>query len=145
MQNLEIQLSEKKTKETKGILENKNEVLAAATEKLDSRNADLETKKVELTDIIAKTEKEEEKLMKSSTKAKKGIEERLLKSYNKIRTTYRNGIAVAVVARGACGGCFNTIPAQKQIDIGTHKNIIACEHCGRVLVDDELAGMVKVK
>ena len=139
MQKLEIQLSEKKIKETSVTKENKEEVLSAAQEKLEKRQKNLETKKVELTDIIAKTEKQEAKLKKQSEKAKGQIEPRLLKAYNKIRRTYRNGLAVVTVSRGACGGCFNLIPPQVQIEIGVMKKIIACEHCGRVLIDDALA------
>lgn len=139
MQKLEIQLSEKKIKETSVSKENKEEVLGAAQEKLEKRQKNLETKKVELTDIIAKTEKQEAKLKKQSEKAKEQIEPRLLKAYNKIRKTYRNGLAVVTISRGACGGCFNLIPAQVQIEIGVMKKIIACEHCGRVLVDDTIA------
>lgn len=138
MQKLEIQLSEKKIREASLTLENKQEVLNVAQVKLDKRKADLDTKKVELKDIIEKTEKEEVKLNKASAKAKENIEPRLLKAYTKIRKTYRNGLAVATVARGACGGCFNLIPPQTQIEIGTMKNIIACEHCGRVLIDEAL-------
>jgi hypothetical protein len=145
MQKLEIQLSEKKIKEADVIKDNKSEILANADEKLAKRQADLETKKVELKDIIEKTEKEEVKLKKASEKAKKNIEPRLLKAYTKIRTTYRNGLAVATVARGACGGCFNVIPPQTQIEIGTMKNIIACEHCGRVLVDEAIEQEVSGK
>ncbi len=139
MQKLEIQLSEKKIKETSVTKENKDEVLTAAQEKLVKRQKNLETKKVELTDIIAKTEKQEAKLKKQSEKAKEQIEPRLLKAYNKIRRTYRNGLAVVTISRGACGGCFNLIPPQVQIEIGVMKKIIACEHCGRVLIDDAVA------
>lgn len=142
MQKLEIQLSEKKIKETTLGKSSKDEVLKAAKEKIDSRNKDLATKKVELTEIIAKTEKEEAQLQKKSEKAKENIEPRLLKAYTKIRKTYRNGLAVAKVERGACGGCFNLIPPQVQIEIGSQKNIIACEHCGRILIDDTIASEI---
>ena len=138
MQKLEIQLSEKKIKEASVQQENKTEILNSTQGKLDKRKSDLETKKVELEDIIVKTEKEEIKLKKASDKAKQNIEPRLLKAYTKIRSTYRNGLAVATVSRGACGGCFNLIPPQTQIEIGVMKNIIACEHCGRVLVDESI-------
>lgn len=140
MQKLEIQLSEKKIKETSVIKVTKVETLDTTQEKLDKRKADLETKKVELSEIISKTEKEEEKLSKQSESARKNIETRLLRSYDKIRKTYRNGLAVVTVERGACGGCYNLIPPQTQIEIGTMKDIIACEHCGRVLVDESIMG-----
>lgn len=138
MQKLEIQLSEKKIKEATLGKNSKEEVLNTAKEKIESRNKDLATKKIELKEIIAKTEKEEAQLQKQSEKAKESIEPRLLKAYTKIRKTYRNGLAVAKVERGACGGCFNLIPPQVQIEIGSQKNIIACEHCGRILVDDSI-------
>jgi predicted nucleic acid-binding Zn-ribbon protein len=142
MQKLEIQLSEKKIKESMLGKTSKEEVLESAKGKIGGREKDLATKKVELTEIIVKTEKEEAKLLKQSDKAKDNIEARLLKAYNKIRKTYRNGLAVAKVERGACGGCFNLIPAQVQIEIGGQKNIVACEHCGRILIDDVIADEV---
>lgn len=135
LQSLEIQLSEKKIRDTHGSKTMKNEALEKAEARLENKQKDLENKKVELEKIISKTEKEETKLMKASVKARKTIEERLLKSYDRIRTNYRNGLAVVSVSRGACGGCFNRIPPQQIIEIGVMKNIIACEHCGRVIVD----------
>ena len=140
MQRLEIQLSNKKIGQIKRDLEAKNETLAAARERAEKKGEQLAEKKVELGTIIEKTEKEETKLKKASEKARKGIEDRLLRSYDKIRTNYRNGLAVATVERNACGGCFNRIPPQIQLEISLQKNIIACEHCGRILVDDIIAG-----
>ena len=136
LQKLEIQLSEKRIKEAKIAEEKKQESLGKVEERLKKREEDLKRKKTELGDILAKTEKEEEKLLKSSASARKGIEERLLKSYDRTRKNYRNGIAVATLTRESCGGCFNKIPPQVQIDIGVMHNIIACEHCGRILVDE---------
>lgn len=138
LQKLEIQLSQKKIRETSSTKETKKEALDQLAVKLAQRNKDLDNKKVELSKIIEKTEKEETKLMKESDKARKDIEERLLKSYDKIRKAYRNGLAVVTVARGACGGCFNRIPPQMQIEIGVMKKILACEHCGRVLIDENI-------
>ena len=138
MQELDIKLAEKRIREGDGQLTNKEETLKAAQERYDLRAAALETKKVELEKIIVKTTKDEEKLGKKRKKASKVIEERLLASYNKVRDNYRNGVAVATVSRDSCGGCFNKIPPQVQLEIGTHKKIIACEHCGRILVDDHL-------
>jgi uncharacterized protein len=136
MQELEIQLSKKKIKDGEGGRQNKSESLAAIEERIALREKDLNIKKEELSSIIEKTEQEEEKLIKESGKQRKDIETRLLKAYDKIRGSYRNGLAVAIVNREACGGCFNKIPPQKQIEIGMMKNIIACEHCGRILIDD---------
>ena len=135
LQKLEIQLSEKKIRDTHGGKSMKEEALEKAEARLESKQGDLENKKVELEKIISKTEKEETKLQKASVKARKTIEERLLKSYDRIKNNYRNGLAVVTVSRGACGGCFNRIPPQQIIEIGVMKNIIACEHCGRVIVD----------
>jgi uncharacterized protein len=138
LQRLEIQLSQKKIREANTNRESKKEALDTIAAKLNQRTKDVDAKKVELQKIIEKTEKEETKLVKESDKARKEIEDRLLVSYDKIRKTYRNGLAVVSVARGACGGCFNRIPPQLQIEIGVMKKIIACEHCGRVLVDESM-------
>ena len=105
---------------------------------MKDRKKDLDLKKVELDKIIEKTDKEERSLRKKSESAKKKIEDRLLKSYNKIRSSYRNGLAVVNVERDSCGGCYNRIPPQIQLEIGLRRKIIACEHCGRVLVDDNI-------
>ena len=138
LQRLEIQLSKKKIKEADIQLEKKVETLKANQERFDAKSKELETKKVELQDIIEKTEKEEEKLIKKSERARKKIEDRLLNSYDKIRTNYRNGLAVVHVERDSCGGCFNKIPPQVQLEIAMRKKIIACEHCGRILVDETI-------
>lgn len=143
LQKLEIQLSEKKIRETSEKLGLKKELFQTSKEKLEAKQKDLEIKKVELATIIEKTEKEEQKFLKKSTTAKKKVEERLLKAYNKVRTRYRNGLAVVTVDRDSCGGCFNKVPPQVQIEIRAAKNIIACEHCGRILVDDEIVGNTK--
>lgn len=138
IQKLEIQLSEKKIKEINLLVATKEETRKATQEKLDQKKKDLEAKKVELEKIIEKTEKETDKLLKKSEKAKKNIEERLLKAYSKVRNAYRNGLAVVTVERDACGGCFNQIPPQVQLEIAMRKKIIACEHCGRILVDNNI-------
>jgi predicted nucleic acid-binding Zn-ribbon protein len=140
LQKLEIQLSKKKISEAEVAKESKVALKSETDEKLNSRKANLETKKDELEKIIEKTEKEEVKLGKQAEKVRKQIEPRLLKSYDRIRQNYRNGLAVVSVNRGACGGCFNRIPPQTIIEIGVMKKIIACEHCGRVLVGDSIAG-----
>jgi predicted nucleic acid-binding Zn-ribbon protein len=138
LQGLEIQLADKKIRGLREEISRKEESLATAKEKLASKNKNLEIKKVELTAIISKTEKEEAALLKESEKKRKKIEDRLLKAYDKIRETYRNGMAVVTVERDACGGCFNQIPPQLQLEIGLRKKIIVCEHCGRILVDDAI-------
>ena len=138
LQQLEIQLLEKKIRELNVNIAAKQETQQSTAEKLKSKNADLELKKNELAAIIAKTEKEEEKLKKKSEKASKVIEERLLKAYTKIKKAYHNHLAVVTVTRNACGGCFNKIPPQLQLEIALRKKIIACEHCGRILVDENI-------
>lgn len=143
LQELEIQLSNKKIGEIQIGKEAKVEVKKTSDERLASKNTDLENKKVELEKIIAKTEKEEKTLKNKSTKARKAIEDRLLKSYDTVRTRYRNGLAVVTIQRNACGGCYNRIPPQIQIEIGLRKNIMACEHCGRILVDNVIAGITE--
>ena len=99
-------------------------------------------KKAELTDIIAETEKEEQDLITNTEKNRKFIEERLLTAYTRIRKNARNGLAVVQIERDACGGCFNKIPPQHQLDIRMHKKIIVCEYCGRILVDNEIVKSV---
>jgi hypothetical protein len=136
---LDIQLSEKKTREAKGLLDGKKDSLTIAETRMEVKQKELEAKKVELQGIIEKTEQEETKLRNFSDKARHGIEERLLNAYDKTRRTYRNGLAVVTVERNSCGGCFNHVPPQIQLEIGVHKKIIACEHCGRILVDQSIA------
>ncbi len=143
MQKLEIQLSQKKIGGVRRELDAKEETLKATRERMDNKSKDLETKRVELQKIIEKTEKEESKLKKESEKARKGIEDRLIRAYDKVRTNYRNGLAVVMVERNSCGGCFNKIPPQQQLEIAQRKKIIACEHCGRVLVDDYIMDVGK--
>ena len=141
-QNLEIQLCEKKIKESNFKIENLKTDIEEADNKLSERKVDLEAKKGELTDIVTETEKEEDDLRKNSTDNEKFIEDRLLTAYKRIRTNARNGLAVVQVERDACGGCFNKIPPQHQLDITMHKKIIVCEYCGRILIDGEVAKTV---
>lgn len=142
-QNLEIQLAEKRIKEFKAQIEAKKTLVDESQAKLDERRKDLDIKKKELDDIIAETEKEEKELVKQSEAVGKHIEERLLSAYRRIRGNARNGLAVVPVERGSCGGCFNAIPPQRRLDIASHKRIIVCEHCGRILVDDYVVSRVK--
>lgn len=142
-QNLEIQLAEKRIKEFQGTLETQKEEIERYQKILSDRVSDLEIKKNELDDIIAETEKEEQDLISNSEKNRKYIEERLLTAYTRIRKNARNGLAVVQIERDACGGCFNKIPPQHQLDIRMHKKIIVCEYCGRILVDDEIVNSVR--
>lgn len=134
-QSLEIQLAEKRIKEFQFTIDNKKEALEQSSTVLEGREKDLELKKAELDAIVAETEKEEKDLIKKADKAAKDIEDRLLKAYDRIRGNAKNGLAVVTIDRDACGGCFNKIPPQRQLDIRTHKKVIVCEHCGRILVD----------
>ncbi len=143
LQNLEIQLSEKKIREATEGKGMKQEILDSTSEKYDAKIKDLELKKKELDKIIEKTDKEENSLKRKSKKQRQQIPERLLRSYDKIRSRYKNGLAVVTHHRESCGGCFNRIPPQVQIELGMHKEIVACEHCGRVLVDHEIAGVTE--
>jgi len=137
-QNLEIELFNKKIKEFNSQIEEKRAIIIESETTLSERNSDLENKKAELEEIISDTQKEEEGLCNKSEKIQEVIEERLLIAYKRIRSNARNGLAVVTVQRDACGGCFNQIPPQRQLDIKSRKKIIVCEYCGRILVDDEI-------
>ena len=138
MQRLEIQLSDKKAGSSDRELETKQAALDMTKEKRDDKVKLLETKQEELKSIITKTEKDEKKLRRQSDKQRKAIEDRLLRGYNRVRSSYRNGLAVVTVERNACGGCFNSIPPQQQLEISQRKRIMICEHCNRILVDDDI-------
>jgi len=120
----------------------KNEEIERSTEALDERQKDLEAKKAELNEIISETKQEEEKLREKAKVLETTIEPRLLQAFKRIRKNSRNGLGVVYVQRDACGGCFNKIPPQKQLDVRSRKKIIVCEYCGRIMVDPELAGVV---
>ena len=135
LQTLEIQISEKRIKEGREKIEKKGEDIQQTKELMDTRSKDLNSKKNELQVIVSESEEEESKLLQHREKAMSKVEDRLLKSYKKIRSGVKNGLAVVTVRRGACGGCFNVVPPQRQADVREKKKIIVCEHCGRVLSD----------
>ncbi|MBC7863244.1 MAG: hypothetical protein IAF38_09730 [Bacteroidia bacterium] len=137
-QNLEIQLCDKRIKEFKAQIAAKKEFLDNAETDLNDKKKDLKVKREELDEIIAETQKEEEELKKRSKDNLKGIEARLQNAYTRIRSNSHNGLAVVPVERDACGGCFNKIPPQRQLDIRMHKKILVCEHCGRILVAGDI-------
>ncbi|MBO6761442.1 MAG: hypothetical protein JJ909_10810, partial [Roseivirga sp.] len=147
LQNLEIQISEKRIKEAYVKIDAKKEEISRTQGELDERKKDLDTKKNELEVLTQESEADEQKLLKDREKATKNIEDRLLNSYNKLRNNARNGLAVVPVSRGACGGCFNVVPPQRQADIRDNKKLIVCEHCGRILaeVTDEIVNEEKKK
>ncbi|MEO6522632.1 MAG: C4-type zinc ribbon domain-containing protein [Mucilaginibacter sp.] len=139
IQGLDVQVSEKKIKEYGFEITNKTAIYEKAVADLEERQKDLDVKKAELDTITAETQKEEQELVALADKAKEGIEERLLIAYTRLRQNAKNGLAVVTIQRDSCSGCFNQIPPQRQSDIRQRKKIIVCEHCGRILVDEQMA------
>lgn len=137
-QELEIKLHDKRMKEAKIKITAKKEVLDEAKERLELRKGDLKVKQDELNEIVGETQKEEEALIAQSEKAKSLIDSRLIAAYDRLRSNAKNGLAVVGVDRDSCGGCFNKIPPQRQLDIDTRRKVIVCEHCGRILVPAEV-------
>ena len=140
-QSLEIELCNKKIREAEARIQEKNAELGVSMETIKERQEDLDIKKGELDEIIAETRAEEDKLKEKVKDLEAKIEARLLTSFKRIRKNARNGLGVVYVQRDACGGCFNKIPPQRQLDIKMHKKIIVCEYCGRIMIDPELAGV----
>ena len=140
-QTLEIELCEKRIKEFAAQEEEKSQEVAESTAALEERQKDLDVKKSELDEIISETKQEEEKLRDKAKELETKIEPRLLQSFKRIRKNSRNGLGIVYVQRDACGGCFNKIPPQRQLDIRSRKKIIVCEYCGRIMIDPELAGI----
>lgn len=138
-QTLEIELCEKRIKEYTQQVKDKKQSIDQSKKQLEDRTHDLGLKKTELDNIINETQKEEDDLMKKSEEYANIIESRLYTAYRRIRGNARNGLAVVTVQRDACGGCFNKIPPQRQLDIKIRKKVIVCEYCGRILVDDTIA------
>ena len=139
IQGLDIQVSEKKIREFGFEIATKTQVYEKALADLEARKSDLDAKKEELGTITSETQKEENELTSLAEKATKGIDERLLIAYNRLRKNAKNGLAVVTIQRDSCSGCFNQIPPQRQSDIRQRKKIIVCEHCGRILVDEQMA------
>ena len=140
-QTLEIELCNKKIREANTRISEKQNELAANEEVIKEREGDLEVKRNELDEIMAETRAEEDKLKEKVKDLESKIESRLLTSFKRIRKNARNGLGIVYVQRDACGGCFNKIPPQRQLDIKMHKKIIVCEYCGRIMIDPELAGV----
>ena len=140
-QSLEIELCNKKIKEAIVKINERDRDLNSVREQIAARTDDLEQKRNELNEIMQETREEEEKLKDKAKVFETKIESRLLSSFKRIRKNTRNGLGIVYVQRDACGGCFNKIPPQRQLDIKMHKKIIVCEYCGRILVDPELAGV----
>jgi len=139
-QGLEAELAEKRMKEFALVLKERKEQLEVAQQALTDRQLDLENKKKELDTIVRETSKEEEEIKKRSEQLQIQVDDRMLNAYKKVRNNARNGLAVVTVKRDACGGCFNKIPPQRQLDIRMSKKIIVCEYCGRILVNGDFEG-----
>ena len=144
-QSLEIQLCEKRIKDALNKIDDIKTNLEATEKKLAERKNDLVVKQSELNSIVEETEKEEQELVEKSKESEALIEDRLLAAYKRIRKGARNGLAVVKIERDACGGCFNKIPPQHQLDIRIHKKIIVCEYCGRILVDQDIIDQYNAK
>lgn len=137
LQSLEIELADKRINEATFRIRTKEEEIKSTQNTLKERQEDLKAKKNELDQLTSESQEDEKKLIQERDQQADHIEERLLKSYNKIRNNAINGLAVVTVKRGACGGCFNVVPPQRQADIRDKKKIIVCEHCGRIFADAE--------
>ena len=140
-QSLEIELCNKKINEAQRRIAEKQDELQANQSVMDEKQADLDLKRSELDEIMEETRAEEDKLKEKVHEYEAKIESRLLTSFKRIRKNARNGLGIVYVQRDACGGCFNKIPPQRQLDIKMHKKVIVCEYCGRILIDPELAGV----
>lgn len=145
-QTLEIELCEKRIKEFSVEEQEKSTEVGGSVSALEERQKDLDQKKSELDEIVSETKQEEEKLRDKAKDLETKIEPRLLQSFKRIRKNSRNGLGIVYVQRDACGGCFNKIPPQRQLDIRSRKKVIVCEYCGRIMIDPELAGIqIEVK
>ena len=140
-QSLEIELCNKKIKEAAIKIEECKRDLESTQQSISEREEDLNEKRDELDEIMQETREEEDKLKAKAKELETKIEPRLLTSFKRIRKNACNGLGIVYVQRDACGGCFNKIPPQRQLDIKMHKKIIVCEYCGRIMIDPELAGV----
>lgn len=139
-ESLEIELAEKRTREFAQEIKGIEEQIEKSKTDFTERSADLAQKKEELDSIVSETKQQEEALREDVKNIEAEVEPRLLQAFRRIRKSARNGLAIVCIERGACGGCFNKIPPQKQMDIKLGKKIIVCEYCGRIMVDPELVG-----
>jgi len=140
-QGLEVELAEKRIREFTAESKMINEEIVKSKKALEERQSDLKSKKEELNGIISETKIQEEQLREKAKQLETTIEARLLAAFKRIRKSARNGLAVVYIQRDACGGCFNKIPPQRQLDIKLRKKTIVCEHCGRIMIDPQLAGV----
>lgn len=142
-QSLEIELSEKHINEYARAIDVKSAEIAATEETLVDNNHILKEKKAELDEIVNETRQDEERLREQAKALEPQIDTRTLTAFKRIRKNTRNGLGIVYIQRNACGGCFNRIPPQKQMEIKMHKKIIVCEYCGRIMIDPELAGITE--
>ena len=140
-QTLEIELCEKHINDFNRAIENKNADIEATRESLSDHEHILQEKKSELDEIVSETRQEEESLREKAKSLEPRIDTRTLAAFKRIRKNARNGLGIVYIQRNACGGCFNRIPPQKQMEIKMHKKVIVCEYCGRIMIDPELAGV----
>lgn len=140
-ETLEIELAEKHIRDNAEAEKKVKQLVAAANDQLKEKNIDLAAKKKELDDIVSETKSQEEKLREKAKKTEALIEPRLLTALKRIRKNARNGLGIVPIQRGACGGCFNKIPPQRQMDIKMGKKVIVCEYCGRIMIDPEMVGI----
>lgn len=144
-ETLEIELAEKNIRDAKARIEEKEADIERTKEEISDREHNLSEKKNELHDIISETKQEEEKLLLQAKELESKIDDYTLNAFKRIRKNARNGLGIVSVQRSACGGCFNRIPPQRQLEIKMHKKVIVCEYCGRILIDGALAGIEEVK
>ena len=140
-ENLEVELAEKHIREANARIAQKEEEIAAAQEELSDHEHILNEKKSELEAIVSETRAEEERLLTEASEVEKGVDDYTLAAFKRIRKNARNGLGIVTVQRNACGGCFNRIPPQRQLEIKMHKKVIVCEYCGRIMIDAQLAGI----
>ena len=140
-QGLEVELAEKRIREFTAESKMISEEITKSKKMLEERQIDLKSKKEELNGIVSETKIQEEQLREKAKQLETTIEPRLLAAFKRIRKSARNGLAVVYIQRDACGGCFNKIPPQRQLDIKLRKKTIVCEHCGRIMIDPQLAGV----
>lgn len=139
-QGLEIELAEKHINEYARIIDQRTKDIELTAESIKDKQQVLEEKKSELAEIVSETRQDEERLRKTAKELEPQIDDRTLTAFKRIRQNARNGLGIVTIQRDACGGCYNRIPPQKQLEIKMHKKVIVCEYCGRILIDPALAG-----
>ena len=140
-EGLEIELAEKNIGEAQEKVELKKQEVVRAKEDLSDNEHILEEKRTELDAIVSETRVEEENIRGKAKELEQKIDDYTLAAFKRIRKNARNGLAIVTVQRDACGGCFNRIPPQRQLEIKMHRKVIVCEYCGRIMVDGALVGV----